>query len=172
MIICHRFHASRLITRANNRCPTIDDLGVRVGLLGDVVIDVPPDSQVHRQVVRKRAEVHDMDINPLVRLCFIEVTEPNMQDPSGDLRRVRGGDRIRMGVNGPCHRSNSCRGIADFLRLGEWKVTVAVFDGHEVIAIWPGFKDRVMGLAVDVVRPPLPHIFVIWPAGMCWLHQE
>ena len=30
-------------------------------LLGDVVIDVPPESQVHRQVVRKRAEVHDIE---------------------------------------------------------------------------------------------------------------
>lgn len=33
-------------------------------LRGDVVIDVPPDSQVHKQVVRKRAEARDFQIDP------------------------------------------------------------------------------------------------------------
>ena len=125
-------------------------LGCSSRLLGDVVIDVPPDSQVHRQVVRKRAEVHDMDINPLVRLCFIEVTEPNMHDPSGDLRRVREAIEFEWGLTDLVIELTVVEELQTILRLGEWKVTVAVFDGHEVIAIWPGFKDRVMGLAVDV----------------------
>ena len=125
-------------------------LGCSSRLLGDVVIDVPPDSQVHRQVVRKRAEVHDMDINPLVRLCFIEVTEPNMHDPSGDLRRVREAIEFEWGLTDLVIDLTVVEDLQTILRLGEWKVTVAVFDGHDVIAIWPGFKDRVMGLAVDV----------------------
>ena len=125
-------------------------LGCSSRLLGDAVIDVPPDSQVHRQVVRKRAEVHDMDINPLVRLCFIEVTEPNMHDPSGDLRRVREAIEFEWGLTDLVIDLTVVEELQTVLRLGEWKVTVAVFDGHEVIAIWPGFKDRVMGLAVDV----------------------
>ena len=125
-------------------------LGCSSRLLGDAVIDVPPDSQVHRQVVRKRAEVHDMDINPLVRLCFIEVTEPNMHDPSGDLRRVREAIEFEWGLTDLVIDLTVVEELQTILRLGEWKVTVAVFDGHEVIAIWPGFKDRVMGLAVDV----------------------
>jgi len=125
-------------------------LGCSSRLLGDAVIDVPPDSQVHRQVVRKRAEVHDMDINPLVRLCFIEVTEPNMHDPSGDLRRVREAIEFEWGLTDLVIDLTVVEDLQTILRLGEWKVTVAVFDGHEVIAIWPGFKDRVMGLAVDV----------------------
>ena len=125
-------------------------LGCSSRLLGDVVIDVPPDSQVHRQVVRKRAEVHDMDINPLVRLCFIEVTEPNMHDPSGDLRRVREAIEFEWGLTDLVIDLTVVEELQTVLRLGEWKVTVAVFDGHDIIAIWPGFKDRVMGLAVDV----------------------
>ncbi|MFQ5546442.1 MAG: 2Fe-2S iron-sulfur cluster-binding protein, partial [Acidiferrobacterales bacterium] len=48
---------------------------------GDVVIDVPPDSQVHRQVVRKRAEVHTIELDPVVRLHYVEVQQPNMHDP-------------------------------------------------------------------------------------------
>jgi uncharacterized 2Fe-2S/4Fe-4S cluster protein (DUF4445 family) len=43
-------------------------LGCQALLLGDVVIDVPASSQVHRQVVRKRPEVPDIEIDPVVRL--------------------------------------------------------------------------------------------------------
>ena len=125
-------------------------LGCSSRILGDVVIDIPPDSQVHRQVVRKRAEVHDMDVNPLVRLCFIEVAEPNMHDPSGDMRRVREAIEFEWGLTDLAIDLTVVEELQTILRLGEWKVTVAVYDGHDIIAIWPGFKDRVLGLAVDV----------------------
>jgi uncharacterized 2Fe-2S/4Fe-4S cluster protein (DUF4445 family) len=36
------------------------------------------------------------------------------------------------------------------LRKGSWKVTVAVHNGAQVIAIWPGLHEHVYGLAVDV----------------------
>ena len=36
------------------------------------------------------------------------------------------------------------------LRKGGWKVTVAVHDGSQIIAVWPGLHERVYGLAVDV----------------------
>jgi uncharacterized 2Fe-2S/4Fe-4S cluster protein (DUF4445 family) len=125
-------------------------LGCSSRILGDVVIDIPPDSQVHRQVVRKRAEVHDIDINPLVRLYFIEVAEPNMHDPSGDVRRVREAIEFEWGLTDLAIDLTVVEELQTILRLGKWKVTVAVFDGHDIIAIWPGFKDRVLGLAVDV----------------------
>jgi uncharacterized 2Fe-2S/4Fe-4S cluster protein (DUF4445 family) len=38
--------------------------------LGDVRIDVPPDSQLHQQVVRKEYEVHPIDLDPVIRLYF------------------------------------------------------------------------------------------------------
>src|SRR5262249_18004426 len=36
------------------------------------------------------------------------------------------------------------------LRTGEWRVTVAVHAGTQLIGVWPGFHDRAYGLAVDV----------------------
>jgi uncharacterized 2Fe-2S/4Fe-4S cluster protein (DUF4445 family) len=57
-------------------------------LLGDVVIDVPADSQVHRQVVRKDAEYRDIVIDPGIHLYYVEVAEADMYDPRGDLQRL------------------------------------------------------------------------------------
>jgi uncharacterized 2Fe-2S/4Fe-4S cluster protein (DUF4445 family) len=40
-------------------------------ILGDLVIDVPPENQVHKQVVRKRAEARDIELDPAIRLHYI-----------------------------------------------------------------------------------------------------
>lgn len=119
-------------------------------ILGDVVIDVPPDSQVHKQVVRKRAEVHDIEVDPLVRLHFIEVPKPNMHDPSGDLERVRQELEFEWGLTDLRCDLHVYQTLQDNLRKGDWKVTVAVFRQREIIALWPGFRDQALGIAVDV----------------------
>ena len=43
---------------------------------GDLVIDVPPESQVYRQVVRKGLDVRTFVIDPAVRLHYVEVARP------------------------------------------------------------------------------------------------
>jgi len=55
---------------------------------GDLVVDVPPDSQVHRQVVRKAVDARPITLDPVVHLHYVEVREPDMHDPSGDLQRL------------------------------------------------------------------------------------
>jgi len=63
-------------------------LGCQATVQGDIVVDVPAESQVHKQVVRKRAEARDIVMNPSTRLYYVEVEEPDMHDPSGDLERL------------------------------------------------------------------------------------
>ena len=55
---------------------------------GDCLIDVPQESQVHRQVVRKGLDVRDFEIDPVVRLHYVEVERPELASPSGDLIRL------------------------------------------------------------------------------------
>ena len=64
-------------------------LGCQALIQGDVVIDVPPESQVHKQVVRKRAEAREIVLNPAITLHYVEVEEPDMHDPSGDVQRLQ-----------------------------------------------------------------------------------
>ncbi len=63
-------------------------LSCQTRIIGDLVIDVPPESQVHKQVVRKEADTRAIELDPCTRLCFIEVEEPDMHKPSSDLERV------------------------------------------------------------------------------------
>ena len=53
-------------------------LGCQAAVQGDIVIDVPPESQVHKQVVRKAASTRAVVMDPATRLCYVEVAQPDM----------------------------------------------------------------------------------------------
>ncbi len=125
-------------------------LSCSMQLLGDAVVDVPSSSQLHRQVVRKAAEAHDIELDPVVRLYFVEVQQPDMHDPSGDLRRLEDALEFEWQLAGLQCELGVLQRLQRALREGRWKVTVAVHGGTRIIAVWPGFRDRVHGLAVDV----------------------
>jgi len=123
-------------------------------LLGDVVIDVPETSQVHRQIVRKRAEARNIEIKPIHKLHYVEVTEPDMHDPSGDFRRLCESLRAQWPDWGIAD-DVSCdlpvlQTLQKALRGGDWKVTVCLRGNDRVTGVWPGFRDKIYGLAVDV----------------------
>ncbi|MBT5226494.1 MAG: DUF4445 domain-containing protein [Proteobacteria bacterium] len=125
-------------------------LGCSARLLGDAVIDVPPESQVHRQVVRKRTEVHDLSVNPLVRLHVVEVSEPNMHESVSDLRRLLEELEFEWGLTDLECDLHVLTELQGALRTGQWRITVAVYRERKVVAIWPGYHDTALGMAFDI----------------------
>src|SRR5262245_41080674 len=117
-------------------------LSCQTQLLGDVVIDVPPESQVHKQVVRKRAETRAIELNPATSLHYIEVEEPDMHRPSSDLERVYRALEAQWGIKNISCDLAILRDLQKTLRKGEWKITAAVYSraaggGNRLTAIWP-----------------------------------
>ncbi len=119
-------------------------------VLGDLVIDVPPDSQVHRPLVRKGVEARSMSRDPVVRPYYVEVQGPDMHDPSGDLRRLKDALEFEWRLSGLDCDVRALQQLQPALRRGNWAVTVAVHQGRQILAVWPGFRDRIFGMAVDV----------------------
>jgi uncharacterized 2Fe-2S/4Fe-4S cluster protein (DUF4445 family) len=116
----------------------------------DVVIDVPASSQVHRQVVRKEADAHVIELDPVVRLHYVQVKEPDMHDPSGDLRRLFEALAAEWGLKDLTCDLAVIQTLQPALRKGAWQVTVAVHAARQIIGVWPGLHELVYGLAVDV----------------------
>jgi uncharacterized 2Fe-2S/4Fe-4S cluster protein (DUF4445 family) len=116
----------------------------------DVVIDVPESSQVHRMVIRKEADAHAIELNPVVRLHYVQVKQPDMHEPSGDLRRLYEALESEWQLVGLATDLSVLQVLQSVLRKGDWAVTVAVHGGKQIIGVWPGLHERVFGLAVDI----------------------
>ena len=129
---------------------------------------MPPDSQVHQQVVRKRAEMRSIELDPVVRLHYVEVAEPDMHEPAGDLRRLEQALREQWGLKGLDADLRVIQGLQKALRKGEWKVTVAVPYGRQIIAVWPGFHDKPMASPSTSARPPSPRHLCDLRAARSW----
>ena len=120
-------------------------------LWGDIVIDVPPDSQVHKQVVRKRAEVRDIKMDPAIRLHYCVVEEPDMHNPLGDFERLSLALADQWGLDDLEEIDiRVLRSLQEALRKGEWAVTVAVHRSTRITAVWPGLIDHAYGIAFDI----------------------
>ena len=120
-------------------------------LWGDIVIDVPSDSQVHKQVVRKRAEVRDIKMDPAIRLHYCVVEEPDMHNPLGDFERLSLALADQWGLDDLEEIDiRVLRSLQEALRKGEWAVTVAVHRSTRITAVWPGLIDHAYGIAFDI----------------------
>jgi len=125
-------------------------LGCAARIADNVVVDVPADSQVHRQVVRKRAEVDALPVDPVIRLHYVEVEEPDLASPTGDRERLAAALKSQWKLVNLSFDHHVLSDLQTALRKGQWKVTVAVRHGRTVIGIWPGFRDLAVGVAFDV----------------------
>lgn len=134
----------------NKEMPADRRLSCQAKLCNNVVIDVPASSQVHHQVVRKEAEARDIALDPLTDLYYIEVQEPDMHDPSGDLQRVMRALDSEWQLQNLEYDLNFVQTLQKILRKGEWGITVAIREEKTLIGAWPGLKEAIYGVAVDV----------------------
>ena len=125
-------------------------LSCQAKLQSDVVIDVPASSQVHHQVVRKAHEDHDIAINPVVHAHFVEVPAPELDEARGDLERLYSALASEWDLHQLSCEPSVLRSLQPALAHGKRQVTVAVRNGSRVIAVWPGFRERLCGIAFDV----------------------
>jgi uncharacterized 2Fe-2S/4Fe-4S cluster protein (DUF4445 family) len=125
-------------------------LGCAATIVGDVVIDVPAASQVHRQVVRK--DLRDLDlplltVDPLFTLHYLDL--PGSTGPASVAGQLIGALHEQHGLTALAIAPAVLRAGHAAVASGGGAVTVAVGDG-EVAAVWPGYADRALGAAVDV----------------------
>lgn len=122
-------------------------------LQGDIVIDIPDAFRVAGQTIRKDANTLGMLRDPAIRLCYVELDQPDMHNPLGD------GDRLCQAIERQFDISNLHiqhhlkAELQKILRRGNWEVTAAVhLDGPqpEIVALYEGLSDEMSGIAVDI----------------------
>ena len=130
------------------RRPLTEDrrLSCTATICGDLVVDVPAESQVHRQVIRKDIDLGDIELDPVLVLRLVEFGEGD------DLLAALGSQWGLTGLELPPD--------LDIVADGSGLATVAIRDDSQVVAVWPGLRDRALGVAVDVGSTTLAgHLF-------------
>jgi len=117
---------------------------------GDVLAFVPEESRAVEQVIRKTARDIKIKHDPAVRLYYVELPRPSLDDPVGDFERLAERLNQEHGLKGLVIDYPALAGLPDIVRKAGWKVTAAVWNDREIIRVLPGRLEESWGMAVDV----------------------
>ncbi|MFH0786895.1 MAG: ASKHA domain-containing protein [Pseudomonadota bacterium] len=125
-------------------------LACQAQILDDVVVFVPEESRMGKQVVRKAPTTRPIEVNPVVKKYALELIKATLEDNLGDWERLTDALEKKYGLKNLTIDYEVLMELQGLVRQGEWKVTVSVWHGKEVIRVEPGIKEKGYGLAVDV----------------------
>jgi uncharacterized 2Fe-2S/4Fe-4S cluster protein (DUF4445 family) len=125
-------------------------LACAAAIRGDLLIFVPEESRMGRQVVRKEASEKTISLNPAVRLFSLTLPPPTLNNPLGDYERLVAALADRFGLQRPEIDYPALISLPGVLRKGNWTVTAAIRMEREILAVFPGEVEESYGLAIDV----------------------
>jgi len=80
----------------------------------------------------------------------VELLPPSLEDPYGDFERLCDVLAKAYGLKKVSIDYRTLQILPDVLRTGDWKVTVTVWQNHEIIRVESGRVETNVGLAVDI----------------------
>ena len=117
---------------------------------GDVVVFVPEESRMGKQIVRKAATERTIELRPAVRKYYVALRQATLHDTLGDWERLQAELDSKFGLTNLVIDYQVLLSLQNVVRQGDWKVTVSVWMGKEVIRVDPGLVGNSYGLAVDI----------------------
>ncbi len=122
---------------------------------GPLVVDIPADTVVNQQTIRKAVDTRVIERNPAIHMCYVEVDEPDMHKPLGDLDRLKVMLEKDWGFTDLLVSQHILPQVQSILRTGKWAVTAAVHRDLKtsrptLIALYPGLKNEAFGIACDI----------------------
>ncbi|MCP3674100.1 MAG: 2Fe-2S iron-sulfur cluster binding domain-containing protein, partial [Gammaproteobacteria bacterium] len=144
------FNNTEKLYRETNGLKMDRRLCCQTKLLGDLVIDVPASSQVHHQVIRKPYETHDILIDPLLHAYVVNVSPPRLEDPRSEYQLLLSSLENDWQLSNLNCDLSIVQNLQSTLKKGNRTITVVVRKDKNIVAIWPGIKQDLFGIAIDV----------------------
>ena len=137
------------------------DAGIRLACtsrpLTDVVIEVPLESQIDREALKKKREaphilsaadidslVRGWEVNPAVFKKYVELSPPSADDNINDLDRLNRALRKQYNLEAFSVDFKVLTTLSQVLRDAQWGVTVTIVTtrkGHKLIDVQPGNRE-------------------------------
>ncbi len=125
-------------------------LACQARIHGDVVVFVPEESRVGKQIVRKAATERAIRLKPAVKRYYVELVAATLHDCLDDWGRLQAEFSKTFDLSNLTIDYQVLLSLQNAIRQGNWKVAVSIWMNKEVIRIEPGLVDRGYGLAVDI----------------------
>lgn len=124
-------------------------LGCAAMLEGDLLVHVPEASLARKQVIRKEAGELELEVNPAIRLVYVQVEPAEMGGPSDEERLLRAVAE-QWSLNDVRLDPALLPELRDALQRGGDEVTLTLWEDRQVVRVVPGYQDGIYGLAVDI----------------------
>ena len=117
-------------------------LGCQTMISGDIVIDVPEESQLHQQVVRKEFEASSVTINPISKLHLINIGQSTIgsNDHLQELIKEKLSFDWEIEISQMLPKNFDYKSFSDSENL-----TIAVREKNCVVDFWPGLVEKIYG---------------------------
>ena len=126
-------------------------LACQAWIHGDVMVFVPEESRLAKQIVRKAArEIPWLEMKPAVKKYYVELNKATLEDTLGDFERIQAELTKQYGLKDLTIDYQVLLTEQKTVRKGDWKVTVSVWQDKEIIAIDPGRVEKSYGIAIDI----------------------
>ena len=123
-------------------------LACQTCIQGDLVIDVPEESQEHKAYISKKNAKHDYSIDSAITLFDCTLEESTLdKNPSATenlLSQLEKQD-VKATID-----FNLLRGFQPLIHESKGCLTVAIRDQKEIVAIYPQGKHQIIGAAIDI----------------------
>ncbi|MEO5973683.1 MAG: ASKHA domain-containing protein [Ilumatobacteraceae bacterium] len=143
------YHGNRPLTAGNR-------LGCSARIRGDVVIDVPASSQVHRQVVRKDLDLGPILVDPVFALYYVTTKVALLGDSVAAADALATAVVEQHNVGRPKVSAAALPQVHLAAEQGNAGATVAIrlpetaSQNSEIVAAWPGYVGSAFGVAIDI----------------------
>jgi uncharacterized 2Fe-2S/4Fe-4S cluster protein (DUF4445 family) len=131
-------------------------LGCMAKVCGDMVIDVPAMSQVHRQIVRKDLDLGVIVVDPTFSLYYVAVAPSELGDDVTASQVIRDAIAQQHNIARPTISITALSQVNRAIDKGDGGATIAIkrseVDGvaGNIVAAWPGFVETIFGIAIDI----------------------
>lgn len=118
---------------------------------GNVLIFVPEESLLQKQIVRKELIKKPIELKPVVIPYFVELPPSSFHDLRSDFDRLEEALSEKYPLDKHLDIDTpALLKLPRVLREGDWKVTAVVWMDREILDIRPGSVNEIYGLAIDV----------------------
>ena len=130
-------------------------LGCQTKILGDLVVDVPEESQIHKQIIKKETSLRDFSLNTSVKAFYVQVSEPQLDSLESDFERLKISLKNDWNIQEVTCSVHVLKGLQEKLRRGNWEITVLLYFKEnaipEIVDIHSGYSEiPAFGLAIDL----------------------